>query len=220
MTTNQTKSAAVIGILGGTFDPVHQGHLACGRYVIEHCGLDQLQLMPCHLPPHRASPGVSARQRATMVELAIADEPDMQLQPLELNRDSPSYTADSLAMLKQQMPTATLAFVIGMDSLCYFKQWYNWQHILQLGHLIVCQRPGYSNQNGDAPALLAEFGATTAALRQSDHGCIVELDNPEFAISATAIRAALARKQQNIPEVSLQVLNYIQQHQLYQSEAL
>ncbi|MDX1676944.1 nicotinate-nucleotide adenylyltransferase [Arsukibacterium sp.] len=218
--THSTSNGPLIGILGGTFDPVHQGHLACGRYVLEHCRLDQLQLMPCHLPPHRATPGVSARHRAAMVELAIADEPDMQLQPLELNRTSPSYTADSLALLKQQMPTSTLAFTIGMDSLCYFKQWHNWQKILQLSHLIVCQRPGYSRQQGDAPALLAEFGAPASQLYHTDHGSIVELSNPEFAISATAIRAALASNQQNISAIAPQVLNYIRQHRLYQSQAL
>lgn len=217
MMTDKAKPSTLIGILGGTFDPIHQGHLACGRYVIKHCGLDQLQLMPCHLPPHRASPGVTAAQRAAMVELAIAEEPAMQLQPLELNRDSPSYTADSLALLKQRMPAATLAFIVGMDSLCYFKQWHNWQQILKLSHLIVCQRPGYSRQHGDAPALLAEFAATPAALRQSDHGCIVELDNPEVAVSATALRVELASNRQNISAISPQVMNYIQQHQLYQS---
>ena len=218
--TNTSLPRPLIGILGGTFDPIHQGHLACGRYVLQHCALDKLQLMPCHLPPHRASPGVSAQQRATMVELAIANESDMQLQPLELNRSSPSYTSESLALLKQSMPQSTLAFVIGMDSLCYFKQWHNWRQILRLSHLIVCQRPGYSSLDGDAPELLAEFGAAIPALQQRDHGSIIELNNPDFSPSATAIRAALAEKQQNISALAPQVLNYIQQHRLYQGEAL
>ncbi|WP_372627534.1 nicotinate-nucleotide adenylyltransferase [Arsukibacterium sp.] len=207
----------LIGIFGGTFDPVHLGHLACARYVLQHCALDQLQFMPCHVPPHRASPGVSAQQRATMVELAIADEPAMVLQPLELNRNSPSYTADSLALLKHSMPASTLAFVIGMDSLSYFTKWYQWQRILELSHLIVCQRPGYSHLDGDAPALLRDYAASPAALHQSSHGKIIELHNPDFSPSATAIRAALAQNQQNISELALPVLNYIQQHRLYQS---
>ncbi|WP_213995682.1 nicotinate-nucleotide adenylyltransferase [Arsukibacterium sp.] len=214
---NSAAARPLIGIFGGTFDPIHQGHLACGRYVLEHCRLDQLQLMPCHIPPHRASPGVNARQRAKMVELAIADEPKMQLQPLELNRDNPSFTADSLALLKQRMPATTLAFIIGMDSLCYFKQWHHWRQILNLCHLIVCQRPGYHHQAGDAPALLAEFGAAISVLQQRDCGSIIELNNPEFTPSATAIRAALAEKKKNISDLAPQVLNYIQQHRLYQS---
>lgn len=207
----------LIGIFGGTFDPIHQGHLACARYVLAHCALDQLQLMPCHLPPHRASPGVSAAHRAKMVELAIADEPRMMLQPLELNRHSPSYTADSLTLLKTSMPDSTLAFIIGMDSLSYFMQWRQWQRILQLSHLIVCQRPGYSRNDGDSPALLAKYGADISALQQQDHGAIILLDNPDFSPSATAIRTALAENRQNISAVAPPVLNYIQQHRLYQS---
>jgi nicotinate-nucleotide adenylyltransferase len=217
MTKANAGHRPLIGVFGGTFDPIHQGHLSCGHYVLEHCALDQLQFMPCHLPPHRASPGVSAQQRAAMVQLAIANESAMQLQPLELNRHSPSYTAESLALLKKSMPQSTLAFVIGMDSLCYFKQWYHWQQILELSHLIVCQRPGYSNLEGDAPALLAEYSAAPSALHQVTNGKIIELNNPDFNPSATAIRAALAEKQQNINELAPSVLNYIQQHRLYQS---
>ncbi|HAW91934.1 MULTISPECIES: nicotinate-nucleotide adenylyltransferase [unclassified Arsukibacterium] len=217
MSSSNPSSRPLIGVFGGTFDPVHQGHLACARYVLEHCALDQLQFMPCHMPPHRASPGVSAQQRATMVELAIADEPAMLLQPLELNRDSASYTADSLSLLKQSMPASTLAFVIGMDSLCYFTSWYHWQRILELSHLIVCQRPGYSRMDGDAPALLKQYAAAPSALRQYTHGKIIELNNPNFSPSATAIREALAQNQQNISELAPSVLNYIQQHRLYQS---
>jgi len=179
MSSSNPSSRPLIGVFGGTFDPVHQGHLACARYVLEHCALDQLQFMPCHMPPHRASPGVSAQQRATMVELAIADEPAMLLQPLELNRD--------------------------------------WQRILELSHLIVCQRPGYSRMDGDAPALLKQYAAAPSALRQYTHGKIIELNNPNFSPSATAIREALAQNQQNISELAPSVLNYIQQHRLYQS---
>ncbi|MAD75338.1 MAG: nicotinate-nicotinamide nucleotide adenylyltransferase [Rheinheimera sp.] len=217
MTDTPASPRSPIGIFGGTFDPIHQGHLACARYVLEHCALAQLQFMPCHVPPHRASPGVSAQQRATMIELAIADESAMVLQPLELNRSSPSYTADSLALLKQSMPNSTLAFVIGMDSLCYFTRWYQWQRILELSHLIVCQRPGYSRQEGDAPTLLRQYAATPAALHQHTHGKIIELNNPDFSPSATAIRSALAQNRKNISELALPVLNYIQQHRLYQS---
>tara|TARA_R110002126_G_scaffold97190_15_gene226779 strand:- start:7018 stop:7677 length:660 start_codon:yes stop_codon:yes gene_type:complete len=218
--TNPDTQRKVVAIFGGTFDPIHLGHLACARYVLEHCPVDEVQLMPCHLPPHRATPGVSAVQRAEMIKLAIAAEPAMQLQPLELQRDSPSYTADSLSLLRQAMPDSTLAFIVGMDSLSYFKQWYQWQHILKQCHLIVCQRPGYSSQDGDCPALLAQYGADQNTLRTLQHGRIIVLDNPPILASATAIRQALAQHQQNISELDPAVLNYIQQQRLYQSEAL
>ena len=115
-----------IGILGGTFDPVHNGHIACADYVQRECGLDTVRLMPCHLPPHRATPGVSAEQRAAMVQLAISAYPKLALERLELDKQSPSYTFDSLQLLHQREPDCRFYFVIGMDSLCYFRQWKNW----------------------------------------------------------------------------------------------
>ncbi|MCF4010298.1 nicotinate-nucleotide adenylyltransferase [Rheinheimera sp. UJ63] len=205
----------LLGIFGGTFDPIHRGHLACARYVVEHCALKQLALMPCHLPPHRATPGVSSEQRAAMVKLAIANEPTMRLERLELNRTSPSYTVDSLRALKQQQPDTTLAFIIGMDSLQYFTKWHQWLQILELAHLIVCRRPGYSADQGDAPMLLARYGATLSQLQQQDAGKILLLDNPDFYESATFVRQQLASDRRVQAMLPAQVLEYIRQHALY-----
>ncbi|MDP5035332.1 nicotinate-nucleotide adenylyltransferase [Alishewanella sp. SMS8] len=205
----------LLGIFGGTFDPIHRGHLACARYVVEHCALKQLALMPCHLPPHRATPGVSSEQRAAMVKLAIANEPTMRLERLELNRTSPSYTVDSLRTLKQQQPDTTLAFIIGMDSLQYFTKWHQWLQILELAHLIVCRRPGYSADQGDAPMLLARYGATLSQLQQQDAGKILLLDNPDFYESATFVRQQLASDRLVQAMLPAEVLEYIRQHALY-----
>ena len=209
-----------IGIFGGTFNPVHNGHIASARFVQQHCALDEVRLMPCQLPPHRATPGVSAEQRAAMVQLAIAGYPKLALERLELDKQSPSYTVDSLQLLHQREPDSRFYFIIGMDSLCYFRQWKNWQRVLQLAHLLVCERPGYQATDGDAPFLLQQYGVDDmAALQQSTVGGILLLDNPLFDISATQIRTAFTANQQNTPAPSLQipqVLAYIQQHQLYQ----
>lgn len=205
----------LLGIFGGTFDPIHQGHLACARYVLTHCQLESLRLMPCHLPPHRASPGVSSVERANMVELAIANEPQLQLEPLELNRDTPSYTVDSLAILKQQDPNRILAFIIGMDSLQYFKKWHNWQTILQLAHLIVCRRPGYSCDQGDAPSLLRDYGGTLQQLHSQDAGVILLLDNPDFTQSATFVRQQLSTNPEIQAMLPPKVLQYIRRQRLY-----
>lgn len=205
----------LLGIFGGTFDPIHQGHLACARYVLAHCQLESIRLMPCHLPPHRATPGVSSTERANMVKLAIANEPQLQLEPLELNRDTPSYTVDSLTALKQQDPNRILAFIIGMDSLQYFKTWHKWQTILQLAHLIVCRRPGYSSDQGDAPSLLQDFGGTLQQLRSQNAGVILLLDNPDFTQSATFVRQQLSLNPKVQAMLPPAVLQYIRQQRLY-----
>lgn len=211
----------VIGIFGGTFDPVHHGHIQCALYVQQHCQLSQLRLMPSHLPPHRATPGVSAEHRARMVELAISDYPQLELETLELEQQRPSYTSDSLAQLKQRYHHHTLAFVIGMDSLCYLTQWHNWQQILQLSHLLVCQRPGYNPQQGDAPQLLQQYGCDNLQqLHDKTAGHIFVLHNPQHNISATMLRQQLALPDSQPPAICETVLNYIRQHRLYQNQQL
>ena len=200
------------GFYGGTFDPIHQGHLQAALYVQQACQLDSLDLLPCHLPPHRDSPS-SSSHRAEMVRLAIAPYPQLQLNLLELQRQTPSYTVDTLEQLQQQYPADTLCFIIGMDSLCYFTRWHRWQEILQRCHLLVLQRPGYLQTDGDAPALLKQFGAaSSAALRQCSAGCILQLQNPPVDVSATAIRTGKASTDLQIATVQA----YIRQHGLYQ----
>lgn len=199
------------GFYGGTFDPIHQGHLQSALYVQQACQLDSLDLLPCHLPPHRDSPSSSAH-RVEMVRLAIAPYPQLQLNLLELERDTPSYTVDTLTELRRQYPADILCFVIGMDSLCYFTRWHRWPDILALCHLLVLQRPGYSAASGDAPGLLQQFGSqSVAALREFSNGKILLLQNPPVDVSATAIRNGAAPATQQIGAVQ----DFIRQHGLY-----
>lgn len=205
-------AAKLRGFYGGTFDPIHQGHLQSALYVQTACQLDSLDLLPCHLPPHRDSPSSSAH-RAEMVRLAITPFPQLQLNLLELQRDTPSYTVDTLTELRRQYPADTLCFVIGMDSLCYFTRWHRWRDILTLCHLLVLQRPGYCETSGDAPALLQQFGVKTpTALRETRQGNILLLQNPPVDVSATAIRSGIAPTKQQIAAVEA----YIRRHGLYQ----
>ncbi len=207
-----------IGIFGGTFDPVHNGHVRCANFVLRHCQLDDVRLMPCHIPAHRASPGVSAQQRAAMVQLAIAPHSGLSIETLELDKASPSYTVDSLTLLHQREPNARLYFIIGMDSLCYLKSWKNWPHILQLAHLLVCQRPGYDSNTGDAPSLLQQFGEQDISrIRQRNAGNILVLPNPLTDVSASRVRQQLHQGLSPTNTLDPAVLNYIQTHRLYQA---
>ncbi|MBN8446545.1 MAG: nicotinate-nucleotide adenylyltransferase [Gammaproteobacteria bacterium] len=204
------------GYYGGTFDPIHQGHLQLALYVQNYCQLSQLDLLPCHIPPHRAAPGSSSAHRAAMVRLAVAEHPALVINELELNKNQPSFTVDTLRTLKQQHPDDALCFLLGMDSLCSFKSWHQYAEILTLAHLIVLQRPGYDAITGDAPSLLASYQAKDILeLRRNSAGKILVLDNPTYNISASQIRG---QYQQNQLDPSLQipaVQQYIEQHQLY-----
>ena len=205
-----------VGILGGTFDPVHLGHIRCALHVLKACQLDEVRLMPCHLPPHRATPGVSSGQRAHMVQLAIQPHPRLVLERLELNKTTPSYTIDSLALLRRAEPDTQFYFVIGMDSLCYFRKWKDWQGILTQAHLLVCKRPGYSETDGDAPYLLQHYAVQSMTLlRQQPAGGILLLDNPLTDLSATQVRQQLQQQSPDSATLDPAVLNYIQTEQLY-----
>jgi len=207
-----------LAIFGGTFDPVHLAHLHCALYVQQLLGNAHVQLMPCHLPAHRGSPGVSAAHRAAMLELAIANYPGLTVQYLELEQHRPSYTVDSLRQLHLLNPEQELYFVLGSDSLAYFKSWKNWQEILELSHLLVCQRPGFSATTGDCEHLLTQFGVNSVSAITSKTGAIVWLDNAPEDLSATQLRLWLQQPGQGQHSgLDPAVLDYIRQHQLYQS---
>ncbi len=132
-----------IGILGGTFNPVHIGHLLMAQAVREACGLDRVLLMPCHTPPHKAC-GVlaAAEDRLAMVRLAVADDPGLGVCTLELERGGISYAVDTMTAFRARNPCCEPHFIVGMDSLRELHLWYRVQDLLQLCTFIVVERPG------------------------------------------------------------------------------
>lgn len=206
----------LLGIFGGTFDPIHYGHLRCALHVQQYCQLEQVRLMPCHLPAHRASPGVSATQRADMVRLAIADYPQLALESLELQQHRPSYSAISLAQLAIKHPKHQLVFILGMDAFNHFTHWHRWQQILELADLIVCQRPEHQTLSAESQALLLQRQVQQATdLKLPGKGRILLLDNPLQAISATELRQSLPALTRCPDWLPPAVWNYIRQHKLY-----
>ncbi len=131
-------------IYGGTFDPVHYGHLKPVEILANQIGLSKVIIMPNNVPPHRPQPEATSAQRVHMLKLAIADKPLFTLDERELRRDTPSWTAQTLQEWRQEQgPRKPLAFIIGQDSLLTFPTWHNYETILDNVHLIVCRRPGY-----------------------------------------------------------------------------
>lgn len=205
-----------LGIFGGTFDPVHLGHLLPVTDAAREIGLHRVKLLPCHIPAHKATPTVSAAQRLAMVRLVCAKWPLFELDDRELRRDSPSYSVDTLNEYRREEGNRPLVFFIGLDSLKNLNSWHRWQEILTLCHLVVCRRGDcLASFNPDVSRLLEQHRTRDARhLKEKPAGLIYLADTRELAISSTELRESLARGEATdlLPE---EVLAYIQLHGLY-----
>lgn len=177
---------------GGTFDPIHYGHLRPVEVLAHEVGLSQVTLLPNHVPPHRPQPEANPQQRLKMVELAIAGNPLFEVDDRELHRATPSYTIETLETIRKQRGAALpLAFIIGQDSLLTLHKWHRWQALLGVCHLLVLARPGYHDRM-DTPELqqwLEQHRVTDARqLSQQPQGYVYLADTPLLEISATEIR--------------------------------
>jgi nicotinate-nucleotide adenylyltransferase len=204
----------MIGVFGGTFDPVHFGHLRAALEVKESLALTQVLLIPSAQPPHRDQPGVSAESRLQMLELAVAGQPDFTIDNRELLRAGRSYMVDTLQSLRLDFPEQSLLLIIGMDAFAKLESWYHWQQLFDFAHVIVMTRPNYQLPSLTA-FLAARHNQQTAALQIKKSGNLHFLPVTALDISATAIRSIFA--QQRNPKYLLPdaVIDYINQHNLY-----
>lgn len=186
----------LIGILGGTFDPVHFGHLRPALEVMQQARLQQLRFVPNRLPPHRGVPLLSEQQRAELVQLAIADTPGFVLDRRELQRDGPSYMVDTLSSLKAEFPEAALCLVMGMDALHGLRQWHQWRRLFELCHLIVTSRPGSTLPDFTRDADMARrISDDVDCLQRGTEGQILLQSVTQLDISASSIRQQLSQQQ-------------------------
>ncbi len=208
-----------IGILGGTFSPIHYGHLRPAEQIRVALGLDHIRVMPCHKPPHREDPGVSADMRLAMAELACREFPHFRIDERELKRHTPSYTAVTLEQMCQEFQNTPLCLLIGMDSLLSFKQWYQWQSILERCHLVVSCRPGWQLDASASIFDVVQQRQTTdiEVLHQTLAGVIYFATIDEQNISSTQIRQRLLNGQSTEGMLSEPVAQYIKDHRLYQA---
>ncbi|MCE9991496.1 nicotinate-nucleotide adenylyltransferase [Enterobacter asburiae] len=210
-------------LYGGTFDPVHYGHLKPVEILANLIGLKRVIIMPNNVPPHRPQPEATSEQRKQMLELAIADKPLFTLDERELRRDTPSWTSQTLSEWRaEQGPQQPLAFIIGQDSLLNFPSWHQYETILQNSHLLVCRRPGYPLTMRDAQHqewLNAHLTDNIEDLHNQPAGKIYLAETPWFDISATLIRERLQQGLSCADMLPGAVLDYIHQHGLYQKSA-
>ncbi len=216
---SQTSSPLVpVGVFGGTFDPVHHGHLRSALELAERLQLEQLRLMPVAVPPHRDVPACSAEHRAAMVALAVAAEPRLSCDPRELQRDGSSFTIDSLIAIRAELGAEhSLCLVMGCDAVLEIATWHRWRELLDWAHVAVIARPGWQFPRSGPVAdwLRTHRLAGVGELQQQPAGGILVEELRPLAISSTEIRRLLAEGRSVRYLLPESVLDYIQSHNLY-----
>jgi nicotinate-nucleotide adenylyltransferase len=216
-------SNKAIGILGGTFDPIHYGHLRLAEEMLELASLGQIRFVPAGTPPHRGVPQVSAQHRSAMVKLAIADQPAFVLDAREVERSGKCYTVDTLGELRAELGTEQpLCLLMGGDAFLQLHTWHEWERLFELAHIVVGYRPGFTLEeriHTATPELQAHYQQRLCAARvlsQQPAGGIAELAIPKLEISATLIRSRVAENRSIRYLLPSAVADYIHQHQLYE----
>lgn len=206
MGLGQSTAHRRIGLLGGSFDPVHLAHLALARQARQVLKLDEVWWIPAGRPWQKAGLGATPEQRLAMLKIALANDTGMRVIPLEIQRNGPTYTIDTLHELQTVAPeSTTFIWLLGSDQLRNFCTWHRWQDIASLVDLAVAQRPGHSLE---PPAELANW------LRQQGR-TLLQIPFEPLDISATAIRQKVRDGQDFQTLVPPAVAEYIQRHQLY-----
>lgn len=200
-----------LGVFGGTFDPIHLGHLMLAEEARERLALDQVLFLPAANPPHKQDRRVTAgRARLEMVELAIAGNPAFVASGLELDRDGVSFTVDTLASLRAAHPATTLFLMLGADNLPELPRWHRWEEILRLARLAVARRPGQ-------PPLDFSVLSPTASDAELEAMAHRVIEIPLIDISSRRLRERVATGRSIRYQVPSAVLAYIQSHGLYRS---
>lgn len=191
----------MIGVYGGTFDPVHFGHLRAALEVYQGLALKEMHLIPCYQPPHREQPRASARARLAMLRAAVGvDDSGFLVDNREMRREGVSYMVDSLAELRAERGDEPLCLVLGADAFLQLHRWHRWQEIITLAHIVVTHRPGWTldaDAAGFDPALAdlwrSAYTEEVAELEARPAGRILQFTVTALDISATRIRALVAK---------------------------
>ncbi|MGH8281038.1 MAG: nicotinate-nucleotide adenylyltransferase [Gammaproteobacteria bacterium] len=183
-----------IGIFGGSFDPIHYGHLRPALEILSTLSLDEIRFIPAGQPPHRGVPAASAALRLDMVKAAIAGEPRFLVDEREIRRSAPSYTVDTLTELRHEFPRDALMLIVGMDAFLGFPGWHEWRKIFDFAHVIVAHRPGWVLQSGGelAETIRRRRAKSAQEIVAVLAGCILMQPVTQLEISSTQVRAGIA----------------------------
>jgi nicotinate-nucleotide adenylyltransferase len=211
-----------VGVLGGTFDPVHLGHLAVGRAAATAFDLDEVRLVPARVPPHRPGPQASGHHRFAMAALATQDEPRWTVSDIELRRAGPSFSIDTLAEMAtaEALAATQIFFLIGTDAFAEIATWSRYPALLDHAHFVVVTRPGLGVEalRARVPDLTSRFrGVDDTRTSATTTLVLLQVATPD--VSSTAVRAAAARGESLADLVPGPVERYIRKHDLYGSRS-
>lgn len=206
-----------VGILGGTFDPIHLGHLRMGLELYETLNLAKVHVIPCYQPVHRKTPVATPEQRFDMVQCAVKNEAAFYADDREIKRGGPSYMIDTVLELRQLYPQTPLCLFVGIDSFLNFPSWHRWKDILENAHLVVAHRPQYHLPNTGivADLIKARLQHENTYIQDQLAGGILLRPITALEISASDIRKQIAMERNPRYLLPDEVYSYIKQHGTY-----
>jgi nicotinate-nucleotide adenylyltransferase len=207
----------MIGIFGGTFDPIHFGHLRPALEVFQDLHFNELRWIPSRQPPHRDDPDVSIEHRLNMLRLALLGVDHSVIDECEIQRPGPSYMFDTLTSLRQRFPQTGLALILGMDAFNGLPGWHRWQELLQLAHIVVCSRPGVDLPVSGELHTVIEAGRVDDSSRLHNTGSGLIYLHPVTALQISATKIRNMCQQGKSPRFLLpaRVCDYIEENSLY-----
>jgi len=210
-------TAKFIGIYGGTFDPIHLGHLTAASEVRKKIGLDEVRMVLSANPPHRAIPVLSARDRFSLLRLAVNDFQNLVADSCEIDRGGSSYMVDTLLNFRQRNPNSSLVLILGMEAFNGLMSWYRWEELIGLAHIVVTDRAGFDNRfEKNINTYVAPLLTTDKSeLKQRTHGKIYVQPVTAVDISATLIRQRIKDKKTVKMMLTSDCLNAINKNSFY-----
>jgi len=206
-----------LALFGGTFDPVHYGHLRCADEARKKLKLNSLYLLPASIPPHRTTPRATAEQRMGMLQLAQAEFSQLLIDDREYRREGPSYMVDTLQELRQEFPQRPLLLLLGQDAANELHSWHDWQQLFTLAHIVILTRPGQkeSYRQDLARQMHRREVSDVQELATTEAGAVLKLEVTPIDISATTIKSIIRLGRSPRSMLPDAVLEYIEHQQLY-----
>lgn len=212
-------SGSLYGLFGGTFDPMHNGHLDALTAVLHTCRLKEVCWIPTGIPAYRSRPFAAAIDRYRMVRLALENYPQMHISDIETGQHSVAYTYDTIAKLKSLYPERSFCFILGLDALLNLESWHRWEELLEAVHFIVMERPGLTRPSSPPNWWQSALADSMDDLRKTASGLIFEAAITPCTISSSEIRHCLANGIEISHLVPKAVWDYIRAHQLYEYDS-